>query len=340
MSLSEQWRYPAGNQGSILILTLWAIFMLAMLAVAVGAHIEGRLALARRIEQRTAGYSAARVGVERGIARLLQETNAWDGPGEPWSDNPMDFSNVVSGVGAFSLFYAVERSDGGSNLFYGVWDEQGKISINIPGRLEVITALLEVAGGLSHEEAARVGEAINLARTRLADKSPALGTKTGWVDPHMEPGPLKSIYELCWIKGLSPGVFDKIKDYVTVSGGGRVNLNTAGPVVLQSLGMLGGGGDRKASKSLARKILQFRERGGIFKSYLGAGLAEAIGEEVKLTDDERRLLYGMTPYVTVVSDHFRGHVEGWLAGQSPGQRRYVDFVWDRKERKFEFWHEE
>lgn len=339
MSLSEQWRCPSGNQGSVLILALWVIFMLAMLAVAVGAHIEGRLALARRIEQRTIGYCAARVGVERSLTRLLQDTNAWDGLGEPWSDCRADFSNVVSGVGAFSLVYAVERSDGGSNLFCGVWDEQSRIDVN-RGRIEMIVALLEVAGGLSAEGAARVGEAINLARTRLAEKSPAIGAKSGWVDSHMEPGPLRSIYELRWVKGLTPEVFDGIREYVTVSGGNRVNLNTAGSVVLQSLGMRGGGDGKRVAQSLARKILQFRERGGIFKSYLGAGLAEAIGEEVKLTDDERRLLYGMTPYVTVASEHFRGHAEGWLVGGSSGQRRCVDFVWDRKERKFEFWHEE
>ena len=340
MSLSEQCRYPSGDQGSILILALWVIFMLAVLAVAVGAYIDGRLALARRLEQRMVGYYAARVGVERGMARLLQETNGWDGLGEPWSDCPADFSNVVSGAGVFSLFYVVERSDGGSNVIYGVWDEQSKIDIN-QGRIELIIALLEAAGGLSTEGASRVGEAINVARTRLVDKFPAIGGKTGWVNPQMEPGPLKSIYELRWIKGLTPELFDKIKEHVTVFGGNRVNLNTADPVVLQSLGRLGGGGGATATQSLARKILQFRERGGIFKTYLGAGLVEAMGDETRLTGDERRLLYGVTPYVTVVSDHFRGHAEGGMAsGPAHNQCRKIDFVWDRKERKFEFWHED
>lgn len=337
MSLSEQWRFPSGNQGSILILALWVIFMLAMLAVAVGAHIEGHLALARRIEQRTIGYYAARVGVERGIARLLQDTNGWNGLGAPWSDNPAEFSNVVSGAGAFSVFHVEPRSDGTSNIVYGLWDEQGKIDIN-RGRVELIVALLEVAGGLSHDEAVRVGDAINAARTLPADKFLPIGGKRGWVDTSMESGPFRSIYELRWINGLSPEVFDKIREHVTVCGGNRVNLNTAGLVELQSLGWRGGGG--KAAQSLARKILQFRERGGIFKSYLGAGLAEALGEKAGLTDDERRLLYGMAPYVTVVSDHFRGHSEGWMAEGPINQRRRVDFVWERKERKFEFWHED
>ncbi len=338
MSLNGQFRCPASNQGSVLILTLWVIFMLAMLAVAVGAHIEGRLALARRIEQRTVGYCAARVGVERGLASLLQETNGWDGLTEPWADSVTDFSNVVSGAGVFSLFYTVERSDGGSNVVYGLSDEQSKI--NLRGRLEPIVALLEVAGGLSHEAAIRVGEEIDAARTPAADKPPSVGTRTGWIDSHIESGPLKSIYELRWIKGVTPDLFEKIKDHVAVSSGFRVNLNTADVVVLESLGMVGGGVGGKAAQSLARKILQFRERGGIFKTYQGAGLVAAISEEIKLTDDESRLLSGMTPFVTVASDHFRGHVEGWLASGSAHQRRRVDFVWDRKERKFEFWHED
>jgi len=314
--------------------------MLTLLAVAVGAHIEGRLALARRIEQRTVGYCAARVGVERGIARLLQDTNGWDGLGESWSDCQMDFSNVVSGAGVFSLFYVVERSDGGSNIFYGIWDEQSKIDVNPGrGRIELIEALLQVAGGLSPDNAKKVGEAIDLARTRPADKSPVIGGKTGWIDSNIEAGPFRSIYELRWIKGLTPEVFDKIRKHVTVFGG-KVNLNTADAVVLQSLALCSGGGGSKAAQSLTRKILQFRERGGIFKTYRGAGLVEAMGEDAKLTAEECRLLSGMTPYVTVASDHFRGHSEGWMAGGPSFQRRRLDFVWDRKERKFEFWHEE
>ena len=86
--------------------------------------------------------------------------------------------------------------------------------------------------------------------------------------------------------------------------------------------------------------MQYRERGGIFKSYHGDALVEVMGEEIKLTDDERRLLSGMKSYVTVASDHFSGHSEGWMASGSTGQRRRLDFVWDRKERKFEFWHED
>lgn len=338
MSLNGPYRCPSANQGSILILALWVIFMLAVLAVAVGAHIDGRLELARRMEQRLVGYYAARVGVERGLTRLLQETNGWDGLGEPWSDNPADFSNVVVGAGAYTLSYVPERSDGASNEVFGLWDEQSKIDLNL-GRIELLVALLEGAGGLSREAAVRMGETILTARTKLADKSPAMGVASGWADSQMEPGPLRSIQELLWLKGMTPAVFKQVRDHVTVCGGNRVNVNTAGAVVLQCLGACGGGGE-KAAQSLSKKILQFRERGGIFKSYLGSEMVESLGEGARLTDEERRSLYGMTPHITVMSDHFRGHAEGWMSGGSFGQRRRMDFVWNRKERKFEYWHED
>lgn len=338
MSLSAQYRCPSANQGSILILALWVIFMLAMLAVAVGAYIQGRLELARRMEQRLVGYYAARVGVERGLARLLQETNAWDGLGEPWSENPAVFSNSVVGAGTFTLVHVQKHSDGASNVVFGLWDEQSRIDLNL-ARSELLVAVMHVAGGLSQEAAVRMGEAIVMARTKPVDSSPAIGTATGWVDSQIKSGPLQSCHELLWIKGMTPEIFERVRDHVTVCGANRVNLNTAGLVVLQCLGVCGGGGS-KAAQSLSRKILQFRERGGIFKTYLGAGLAEAMGDEARLSDEERRSLYGMTPHVTVMSDHFRGQVEGWMTGGSFGQRRRIDFVWDRKERKFEYWHED
>jgi hypothetical protein len=340
LSLSEQYYCQSGKRGSVLILTLWVIFMLAILAVAVGAHIDGRLALARRVEERTVGYLAARVGVERGIARLLQETNSWDCAGEPWSDCPAEFSNVVSGAGVYSVMHVELQADGRSNTVYGLRDEQAKINLNLPARIELITALLEVAGGVSPEEAARIGESINLARTPLVEKFPAIGGKTGWVNPEIVPGPFRSIDELRWVKGVTPELLANIRAYVTVCGGNRVNLNTADAVVLQCVGLRAGGGGAKGAQSLARKILKFRERGGIFKTYLGAGLAEAMGEDARLTSDEQRMLNGMTPYVTVVSDYFGGYVEGGLAVGAVSQPRRIEFVWARKERKFEYWHED
>ena len=328
-------RCRAGERGSILVLSLWVIFLLALLALAVGAHVEGRLALARAVEQRTAGILAARTVAQRALVLLAQDTNNWDAMTEPWASSAGDFSNAVCGAGAGSAFYAYDLASGGQGTNFGLSDEQARADLNL-ARVELLVALLEEAGGLEAEAASRLAAAIQSARTRPVERSPGIGEKTGWRDPGIERGPFPSSEEVRGVAGMTDEAFLRIRDQVTVHGGTRVNLNTAGAVMLRSLARAAGG---KGGESLSRKILQFRERGGIFKSYLGSGMIEALGPEARLTESERSRLYAMAPYITMTSDHLRGHVEGAPVNR-PGAVRRVDFVWDRKRHRIEFWHED
>ena len=327
---------PATKRGSILILVLWVIFLLALLAVAVGAHVDSRLTLARTMNDRTAGLFAARSGLAEAIVLLERDTNGWDAAGEAWAGGDTGaFSNHPAGSGVYSLSYVVDTADGGHGTRYGVWDEQSRVDVNL-AKPELVAALLEDPGGMEPERAAQVAAAIRLAVTRRPANTPDLTSKTGWISPKFIPGPLRSIEELRWIKGMTPSALSNMAESVTVHGGNRVNLNTAGAVVLRAVGKASGRGTGRSIESLTRKILQFRERGGIFKSL---GLGDALGPDARLTAEEQSLLSGMAPYVTVASHHFRGHVEGAPAGVSAGSRR-IDFVWDRNHHRIEFWHED
>lgn len=338
LNSNEQPCCPAADRGSVLILALWTIFLLALLATAVGAYVDARLSVARTVERRLIGYQAARTGVERALAVLVTETNAWDALTGRWADSLADFSNVVCGAGAFSIVSFVETETGAPKTKCGLYDEQSKIDLNL-ARPEVLAALLEEAAGVGAEAAVRLADAMNKARTRPVTGAPGVGMETGWMDPGIERGPLQSVEELQWVKGMTPAVFEKVRRHVTVHGGARVNLNTAGSVVLKALTRRTGGGTGGGGPGLVRKMLQFRSRGGIFKSYVGSGLAEAFGTEVKMSDEERRCLYGLAPFVSVASDHFGGVVEGYPLGR-PGESRRIEFVWCRSRHKIEQWHED
>lgn len=340
MTLFEPSRCRATNQGSILILALWTIFFLALLAVAIGSYLDGRLALVRKIEQRTLGYYAARTGLERSLALLQQDTNGWDALSESWANSVADFSNIVCGAGVYSVYSVRDSAEGGSVTNCGLGDEQGKIDLNL-ARVDLLEALFEEAGGMAAEPAARLADAMGRARTKPVENSLSLGLseKPAWIDARIKRGRFESVYEARWVKGMTDEVFSKIRDHVTVYGGYRVNLNTVDAVVLRTLIRRGGGDSSRSRINLTRKILQFRERGGIFKSYIGSGLAEALGPSARLAEDERGPLDGMAPYVTVASDHFRGHVEGAPLKRA-GESRRIDFVWDRKHHRIEFWHED
>ena len=47
--------------------------------------------------------------------------------------------------------------------------------------------------------------------------------------------PMKSIYELYYVKGIDKKVFDKLADYLTVYGDGKINVNSASKDVLMAL---------------------------------------------------------------------------------------------------------
>ena len=66
---------------------------------------------------------------------------------------------------------------------------------------------------------------------------------------HCKNAPFDTPDELLLVKGISPLIYSRIKDYVTVYGGGRVNINTASFNVLLALGL---------SEGLADKIIRFR----------------------------------------------------------------------------------
>jgi len=339
LTWNGSWYCRAGNKGSILILALWVIFLLALLAVAVGAHIDGRLTAARRMEQRMIGYYAARSGVERSLFILGQDTNRWDAMTEPWADSRKDFSNVVCGTGVYSVFYAYDLAEGGKGTNFGIWDEQCRIDLNkaVEG---VLASLLVEPGGMDPETALKVAKAVKIAGAKPAANSVGQQMDNVWIDSRLQSGPFKSIAEVRWVKGMTDETLEKIKDYVTVHGDRRVNLNTAGTVVMRALLKQAGGGKSDGVESLIRKILQFRQSGGIFKAYRGNGLAEALGADARLTAGEQNLINGLDhSSVDVASRHFRGHVEGSPAS-CVGESRKIDFIWDSNHHKIEFWHEE
>jgi len=97
-------------------------------------------------------------------------------------------------------------------------------------------------------------------------------------------GPLPALGELRLVKGFTPEIIDRIARYVTVypmDGGGVVNLNTADPMVIQTL-------DPRITQSMAMEIVQGRpykktadlDRIGNFEE-IGKTLRAATAYDVK-----------------------------------------------------------
>lgn len=330
------WRSEKTKAGGILIVVLWTLFLLAALTVAVAAYVDGQVELARRLGERVTARQAARAGVDHAVARVMLETNAWEAFQEGWAHGENEFRDIRCGSRVrWTAWHAVEQSDGSVVTNFGLGDEQARVDLNL-AREEVLVSLFRVAAGLSAEKAGLLARDVARARTAATAETPSPpGLEAGvWSVADLQNGPFQSVHELLWVRGMSREIFERVEPYCTVHGAARVNINTAGPLVLRVLAAVRG----NESGGWERKILQFREQGGIFKTLSATGFPDASGGGTVLRPEDLAVLGGILPFITVTSDHFRGSV---VAGSEAGRDAAgITFVWARRERRFVYWHEE
>ena len=91
--------------------------------------------------------------------------------------------------------------------------------------------------------------------------------------------PLDTTEELLLIKGITPDVFDRIRDHVTVKGDGKININSASKLVIESL-------SEKMDSALAQMIVSRREEkpfGNLGELHDLPGMTDALYQTIRKT---------------------------------------------------------
>ena len=230
-------------RGSILLLALWSLSLLTVFSVTLGYGLRQKLSLVKRIDERDRLHLIAEAGVQKALAELIrQETEGCNSLKDPVSNDPALFKDVYLEGGSFSVSYNFMNEPGGVlETRYGLSDEESKINFNTAGG--AVLKNLFAAFGLDEVEAQELAASIVDWRDKDSQLSIPLGSAE---DPyyHGLPYPyeakdseFESLDELLLVKGMTPEILEKLKDYVTVSSGGRMNINTASSLVLLSLGL-------------------------------------------------------------------------------------------------------
>lgn len=219
------------KNGTILITTLWILAILSIFAIGIGfrASIEARLS--KYNMDRLKGIYLAKAGIIKAQAILLKDNNSYDsilecGIAVPVDKEIKDIFTEKIDDGAFVVGYDEE-----GKYYYGMMDEERKININ-KASAEVLVNLL----GQGKDEAAE--SIINWRGTMRLPKG-------AWDDYYKSLTPpyeckhadFSVIEELMLVKDVTPELFNSIKDYVTVYGDGKVNVNTASKKVMFALGL-------------------------------------------------------------------------------------------------------
>ncbi len=333
------------RRGSVLILSLWVVFFLAALAVAIGSHVSSVFSGAERLSARVQARAAAAAGVAQAAAVIMAQTNTWDGLAErAWNRDKALFGEVpLADGGTFSVVFVTPDAEGVAVTNIGVIGEEGRINLNT-SHTNLLAALFVIAGGLGDTEAVALSAAVVAWRGGGDDERLTAGAKSGYSlqkSPGGDVAPRRMMHveDLLQVGGVDAALFARLRPFITVHGAGLVNINAAAPAVLEMLGTAvaspeSGG----AVVSLVRKLAGFREAGLAFEKADYAAMRSALEQFAALTGDEGTVFTAMAALLAVRSTAFGATAFG---GGSPagGAVLQVDFVWDSQARRFVMWRE-
>lgn len=238
--------YRSANEhrASILILALWACSFLSVIAVIAGYQVRQKISLVQRLEERKKLRFIAEAGAMAAESywRGYLPT-AYDALQDTWSNNEGLFRDIRVGDGSFNLFYEYFDDRLGATLArYGMQDEEGKININ-RAQVPVLKKLFRNIFNISEMEA----QDLAACAVDFRDSDSALSTPLGSAEDayyRNMPYPYEAkdsdfdmIEELALVKGFTLPMSEKLRNYITVYGSGRVNINTACREVLLALGL-------------------------------------------------------------------------------------------------------
>lgn len=321
------------RRGSVLILVLWALFILSALAVAISGYVHSQIAIAERLSEKPRGYYLAKAAVARAIAEIrIQPEKDYEALHNGWADNAAIFKEVKFGDGVYSIVKSDIPPGDSSELKYGLSDEESKININ-KAPVDILEGLLTEAGGMAPEDAESVAACMVNWRSP-EDQSLKEGAGAFHYAALERPykcknAPMEALEELLLVKGMTKKVFDKVKDHATVYGDRAVNINTAGETVLRSLGM---------EDKLAQKIIRFRQT-DVFEDT--AQITGLLSKKESLSADESGKINNLVSsgLLSVNSDNFGGIAVGRV-GKRPGSpEAKITFVFDRKNGALRYWRE-
>ncbi len=200
----------------------------------------------KRLDERDKLRFVAEAGIKRAIVELgTAEEKTYEAFNDTWSSNVDLFRDFKVNDGMSNICYNYfDEKTGAFETRYGLIDEERKININKANR-EVLERLFQITAGLEATEAQELAASIVDWRDADSELSIALGSAEDFYYRGL-PAPyeakdsnFESLEEVLLVKGMTKDVFEKTRDYITVYGDGRVNINTTSGVVLLALGVTG-----------------------------------------------------------------------------------------------------
>lgn len=226
--------------GSILVVVLWSLSLLSVFALYLGYGVRQKIVLVGRLDTNAQLRFIAEAGVKQAVMIIKKE----DDSGYYTLKGPQG-----SDVAAFK---DIKLADGKFSI--DILDEERKININ-KADMEIIKHLFQIVLDLDEMDAQNIAASIVDWRDADSELSTPLGSAEdryykGLSQPYeSKDADFELLQEALLVNGVTEDIFDSIKDFITVYGDGKVNINTAPRQVLLALGI---------DEVIVDKIIYFR----------------------------------------------------------------------------------
>ena len=232
------------NHGYVLIFSLWAIVILGFIALSftrnTGIAIKTEITSTERVKN---VYAARGACIYATQMLLLPEKKKKDKSGGPWTPS--------------SESYSVQTGDRDCDVF--ISDESGKINVNkITEETRGNFIKFLTACKLEELTAETITDSI-LDWLDEDDLHHVNGAEKDYYATLPEPyepknGPFESLEELVLVKGITPQIFESLRDHLTIYGSGKINVNFASKEVLLYVPAI--------TREIAKTMLQYRGKKG------------------------------------------------------------------------------
>lgn len=349
------------RSGIILLVVLWILAILAILAIGLGRRTAIDLTLTKYTVGKIKAGSLAHAGLLFALNQLRVDTidktsSVFDtlyqcGIALDQGKSPEDiFKKVPLADGYFDISYSdIDPVTNAKKTYFGLQDEERRINLNgINQQTYGIFSNLLVLLGADPQVALTIANAvIDWQDADGAIANPPYGAEDDYYMSlpkpyHCKNMPFENIEELLLVEGMTPEIFSKVKNYVTVfpveAQNFRVNIDTAPEIVVRSLARSVAGPMTNTgiddADSMTNKVIAYRK---------GDDGIEFTGDdrlidfnEIPLNEKEKVIFMAIRGYTTNLSRFFRIEVKGTDA--ATGISSQVEEIINRDDLSIVYWN--
>ncbi len=326
-----QFRVPTFKKASMLFIACWAILFLGVFAVYMGVRARNQVNLVKQISHRDRVRSLAASGVMAAadfVVSWHEKEIGYHSLNQDWNNYPAHFRSINLGDGGASISYRYfDQMSETYKTKYGMVDESRKINIRLDNYArdrdlqDILKRLFEAIGGDYERRAAEMAASIRDWQDSDSQTSIPLGSaEDSYYRSLPEPygckdADLEILDELLLVRWITPAVFEKIKDYVTIYGNRGVNINTAPREVLMALGIPA----RVTGYILAYRAGEDEEEGTIYDNVFTSShnIVSDLSQSYGLSAGEIQIISNLVAkgYLVTDSSYFMIKSRGYIVDE-------------------------